>query len=386
MIFTNSESLVKRALKVFPGGANTLSKYPGRRYGYPIIYKGQGCYLLDIDANSYIDWTAGLGAVILGYEQFKENKIFTPLYTSVTEEEILLAEKLVEIIPCAEQVRFFKTGSECTLAAIRLARAVTGREEIIYSGYHGWHDWYAYNTDKSKGSIYTYAEEFEYGIENIDKLERIIVTYNPACIIMEPVNRTCPEKASKEYLQEVRNLCTKNNVLLIFDEIISGFRYDIGGISTLWNIEPDLACYSKAMANGWPISALVGKEKYMKEMKDLMISGTFNGEILSCQYALRNIEFIQKNNVIKNINDKAEYMINKLLIMIQGLHFIQIKYFKSKFDFIWSNQEKRKVFHDYVLENGVYTNDNHFMMSAHRQEDIEKTLEVYQKGFQLIKE
>ena len=235
MNLTKSEVLVKRALKVFPGGANTLSKYPERRTKYPVISYGDGCKLWDADGNKFIDWTAGLGAIILGYEVFNSTQyIEAPLLSSVTEAEILLAEKLIQIIPCAEQVRFFKTGSESTLAAIRLARAITGRKNVIYCGFHGWHDWYANELlfPKSNGTFQQYSDSFEYG--NINTLTYTLNYYNPACIIMEPVNRFCPEKASKEYLQEVRSLCTQNNIILIFDEILSGFRYDIGGVSTLW--------------------------------------------------------------------------------------------------------------------------------------------------------
>jgi len=388
MKLINSEALVKRALKVFPGGANTLSKYIDRRSKYPVISYGDGCYLWDVDNNKYIDWTAGLGAIILGYEPFDATQYWdTPLYSSVTEEEILLAEKLVEIIPCAEQVRFFKTGSESTLAAIRLARAITGCKIVLYCGYHSWHDWYAFNLEspKGKGARFAYQHSKPFGYGNIDQLKNYVIMQDPACIIMEPVNRFCPEKASKEYLQEVRELCDKTGVILIFDEIMSGFRYDIGGISTLWNIEPDLACYSKAMANGWPIAALVGKEKYMSQMKDLMISGTFNGEVLSCINALQTINFIEDNNVLEKLDGKASFMIHQILDMIEGFSFIKMNFFSPKFDFVWSNQEKRNIFHEYVLENGIYTNDNHFMMYAHKKEDIEKTLEVYKKGFDLIK-
>jgi len=386
MKLTNSEALVKRALKVFPSGANTISKFPKKRSKYPVIRDAQGSVLWDEDGNEYIDWTAGLGAVVLGYDYvFKQDNNCGNLLSSVTEDEILLAEKLVEIIPCAEQVRFFKTGSECTSAAIRLAMSLFG-STCIFSGYHGWHDWYAYHlpSPKNNGCDSNCNINLEYG--NLESLRYYIKKYEPACFILEPINRIYPEKANPEYLKEVRRLCTKYNVLLIFDEIISGFRYDIGGISTLWDIEPDLACYSKAMANGYPIAALVGKEKYMKHFEDIHVSGTFNGERKSIVEALNTIEVIEKDQwFFDELRSKGFRIATYLRDKAKYLNFVDVKFWSGWFKLVWKDEAKRKKFYDCVLENGVYSMDDHFIMYCHTEEQIDKTLEVYEKGFKEIK-
>lgn len=380
---TNKETLKQRALKVFPGGANTASKYINRRNKYPIITSGNGSIIFDTNRNSYIDWTAGLGAVILGYRKQKYID-YGNLFSSVTEEEIILAEKLIEIVPCAEQVRFFKTGSECTSAAVRLARAINKDPMILCCGYHGWHDWYVKTLpfDKRLGITDIYnTDTIEY--DDIEDLEAYINMYGPSALIIEPVNRDKPDKANVKHLKEVRELCTKYNVLLIFDEIISGFRYDIGGISTLWDIEPDLACYSKAMANGYPIAALVGKEKYMKVLEYIHVSGTFNGERISIANALRTIKTIEEENVCDKITKIGFELRFNISCMIEQYDFIEVKGFQSWFRFVWKDEEKKRRFYDYVLSNGIYSMDDHFVMADHSEYDVEKTLGVYEKGFEI---
>jgi len=381
---TKSKELVKRALNVFPGGANTLSKYPDRYPLYPVIKSGNGCKVFDSDNNIYIDWTAGLGAIITGYNMFQGcdcDSSLPSLFSSVTEVEIELAEKLIDIIPCADKVRFFKTGSESTLAAIRLARHITGRSQVLYCGYHSWHDWYANDlpADKKSGTLYGSANSFIYG--NYPENGNTILDSSIAAVIMEPVNRYHPERASEEYLSQIKNWCDENGTVLIFDEILSGFRLGFGPSDFSRSIVPDLACYSKAMSNGAPISALVGKKEYMNQLKDLHVSGTFNGEGYSCYAALKNIKFMEEHLVIESIWEKADDMLSELYLMVCNLPYVTMKHFGPWFCFHWNDSKKREKFYSYTLSNGIYSNDMHFIMYAHNEKDISQTLEVYKKAF-----
>jgi len=386
MNLTKSKELTKRALAVFPGGANTSSKYPNRfpRDCYPVIVDAEACYLWDADNNKYIDWTAGLGAVVLGYNR---NSIYLPhtLYSTVTKAEIELAERLVDIIPCAEQVRFFKTGSESTLAAVRLARAITKNEYVLHSGYHSWHDWYASSlpTPKNMGTKDIYSIHFDYG--SIERLKEVIGHYDPACIIIEPVNRYLPELANDIYLEAVRNICDKTNTILIFDEILSGFRFGFGPTELTKDIIPDLSCYSKAMGNGAAIAALVGKKEYMKEIEHLHISGTFNGEQSACNYASSIIDCIERYDVIDNIWKKSIPFGKKLSELFTDFPYATMHQFGPYINLVWTDAMRRSEFYWYSMSHGVYANDNHFMMYCHSPQDIETTLQVYEEAINFVK-
>lgn len=391
MIYTKSNKLHKRAVEIIPGGAQVISKYY-KGIGPAFIDVGKGSHIWDTDENEYIDWSASLGPVILGYS-FGFTALPNVLLPMATTDEVELAEKLIDIIPCAEMVRFFKTGSDATSAAVRLARAITGGQDLVCCGFHGWHDWYASSLPepKSNGTFDDCAVKVDYG--NTERLEVLFDMLKPSCFILEPMNRLCPEKASKEYLQEVRKLCDKHNVILIFDEIIMGFRYAMAGGQEYFGVTPDLACYSKAMANGFPISALVGKKELMQEIEQLQVSGTYFGELLSIQAALDTIKFMEEHNVIKDINYKGlelacgiENIINDLaldnVVSLRG--WTKDAGYGPWCQIIWEEKYKdlERSFQTRILEEGIFNfKGEHFTMYAHTQEDIQKTLEVYRDAF-----
>ena len=288
--FINSEALLTRAESTIPLGTQTFSK---SKMQYPVgvsplfVKKAKGAYIWDVDGNKYIDLVNALAAVTLGY---RDNKIEIAVKKQLklgvslslpTKLEAEVSELITQIVPAAEMVRFSKNGSDATSAAIRLARSYTGRDHVIVCGYHGWQDWYIGSTSRNSGvpnvvSGLTHSFEFN----NIDSLREKLTLFSEkvAAVILEPMSNTYPNIG---FLESVKDLTHKAGAVLIFDEIITGFRFSKGGGQELFNITPDLATFGKGIANGFPLAAVVGKKEIMLEMEKVFISGTFGGELLS---------------------------------------------------------------------------------------------------------
>ena len=324
-LFVRSNELYERALKTIPLASQTFSKsamnFP--RGASPLfLERGQGAYVWDYDGNKYVDYVLGLMPIILGYcdpdvDEAIRNQLNNGIIFSLPSDlEVQLSEKLIELIPCAEMVRFGKNGSDATSAAIRLARAHTGRDRIAVSGYHGWHDWYIGTTARNLGvpkSVQDLSSKFIFN--DPDSLERLFKTDSTgfAAVILEPTGLCEPEDG---FLERVRELCDQYGVVLVFDEIVTGFRVDMGGAQRKYGVTPDLATFGKAMANGMPISAIVGKREIMKLMDNIFFSGTFGGETLSLTAALATITKLEKINapevfkrIGKNMHNEVQNII-----------------------------------------------------------------------------
>jgi glutamate-1-semialdehyde 2,1-aminomutase/spore coat polysaccharide biosynthesis protein SpsF len=306
--FKNSQALLKQAFNTIPLGAQTFSKsyiqFP-ENTSPMFLTHGLGARVWDVDGNEYIDLISGLMPVVLGYNDPDVNHAIQNQLTKgisfslSTELEIQLAEKLCSIIPSAEKVRFAKNGTDVTSAAIRLARAYTGRDKVIVCGYHGWQDWYIGSTTRNKGipkAVCDLTTSVPYN--DLDIVEDLISTEAYASIIMEPCNSQEPLPG---YLQGIKDVCEKYGAILIFDEIVTGFRFSLGGAQRYFGVTPHLSCFGKAMGNGMPISAIVGQNHVMKEMEEIFFSGTFGGETLSLAASLATIEKIENENVINHL-------------------------------------------------------------------------------------
>ena len=285
-----SLELKARAEKLIPTCSQTFSKAPTQFVqGVAPVFlaRGEGSHVWDVDGNEYIDYPMALGPIILGHNypavteavtrQMKDGNIYSlphPL-------EVEVAELLVELIPSAEMVRFGKNGSDVTTGAVRAARAFTGRELIACCGYHGWQDWYIGTTTRNQGVPQCVREQtlpFEYN--QIESLERIL-QQNPgkiAAVIMEPVGIVEPQDG---FLQQVLDLTHEAGALLIFDEIVTGFRVALGGAQEYYGVTPDMTCCGKAMGNGYPASAVVGRRDVMEWFDEIFFSFTFGGDALS---------------------------------------------------------------------------------------------------------
>ena len=402
MNYKKSEQLLDRALKSIPLASQTFSKsltqYP-RGVSPFFIEKGKGAKVWDVDGNEYIDFVNSLAAVTLGYcdknvdEAVQKQMQNGVIFSLPHRLEMEVAEKLIDIIPCAEKVRFAKNGTDATSASIRIARAYTGKEEIAVCGYHGWQDWYIGSTTRDLGvpkAVKELTHKFEYN--NIESLEKIFHEQELACVIMEPMNVEYPQD---NFLEKVKALAHKNHALLIFDETITGFRYSLGGAQELFNVMPDIATFGKGMANGYPLSAVVGGNEIMQKVEDIFFSGTFGGETLSLAAANTVIDKYQKDNVPKYLNDLGNYLLKKLnqLIINEGLDdifrtsghpawsFLQVKA-QDKYTAL----EIKTLFLQEMFKNGILILSSHNLNFSHSEEDIDKLISVYSEVLPLIKQ
>lgn len=399
-----SRQLLNEALQYIPLGAQTFSKshiqYPEGRA--PLFLKrGEGGRVWDVDGNEYVDLVCGLLPVVLGYVDPDVNQaIQAQLHKGIsfslsTELEIELAKRLVELIPSAERVRFGKNGSDATAAAIRLARAYTKRERIAICGYHGWHDWYIGSTARHLGvpeCVRDLTHRFVYN--DLDSLEQLLQQYPNqfAAVIMEPMNAVPPKPG---YLAAVKSITHQANALLIFDEIITGFRFHLGGAQSLFNVVPDLSTFGKSMGNGMPISAIVGREEIMQLMEKIFYSGTFGGETLSLAAAIAVIDKMKRESIIATLWQKGEVLANQVNQLIHEYELSSVISLSgmSPWKFInFSDQlpiDKsviRTLFIGEMLANGVLIQGTHNICAAHNDADWQHVLLAYRSAFSVIRQ
>lgn len=400
--YTNSIKLLNRAEKTIPLGSQTFSK---SKVAYPkgssplFIKRGQGCQVWDVDDNQYTDFVSGLLSVSLGYcdpdidaaviEQIKSGVTFSLPHQLETE----VAEKLVELVPCAEMVRFGKNGSDATSAAVRLARAFTEREHIAVCGYHGWQDWYIGSTTRDLGVPETtkaLTHTFQYN--DIKSLEKLFNEFPEkiAAIIMEPMNTTYP---SPGFLTQVKALCHQHGALFILDETITGFRYSLGGAQQLFDVTPDLATFGKGMANGYPLSAIVGRRDIMMLMEDIFFSGTFAGETLSLAATKATLSKIQNNDVLNHIHAIGTRLLtglNDLIIKFDASDWLSTTGHPSWSFLIMNNYgpysalELKSLFLQEMATRGFLLGGGHNLNYAHQISDIEHLLLAYEQVFAIL--
>jgi glutamate-1-semialdehyde 2,1-aminomutase len=400
-MYKKSEQLLERALKAIPLASQTFSKsltqYP-RGVSPFFIEKGMGAKVWDVDGNEYIDFVNSLAAVTLGYcdadvdkavqAQMKNGVTFSLSHTL----ELEVAEKLIEIIPCAEKVRFAKNGTDATSASIRIARAYTGKEHIAVCGYHGWQDWYICSTTRDLGvpnGVKELTHKFQYN--SIKSLEKLFQEQELACVIMEPMNVEYPED---NFLEKVKELAHKNNALLIFDETITGFRYSLGGAQELFNVIPDMATLGKGMANGYPLSAVVGSNKIMKKVEDIFFSGTFGGETLSLAAANAIINKYKKEKVVDHFYEIGTYLLEQLNQIIDNENLGDIfwtsghpawSFLHIKEQEEYNSFEIKTFFLQESLKRGIITLGTHNLSFSHTKREIDRLIEVYAEVLPMIK-
>jgi glutamate-1-semialdehyde 2,1-aminomutase/spore coat polysaccharide biosynthesis protein SpsF len=314
-------------------------------------------------------------------------------FSLATELEVELAERLIEIIPCAEMVRFGKNGTDATSAAVRLARAHTGRDHVIACGYHGWQDWYVGATVRNKGvpeAVRRLTHRVAYN--DLDGLDSMFRQHagDVAAVIMEPMNAQEPREG---YLQEVMALCRRNGALLIFDEIITGFRYALGGAQELFGTVPDLAAFGKAMGNGMPISAVVGRADVMREMEEVFYSGTFGGETLSIAAAIAVIDKMRREPVIQRLWSTGEELAAgvRQRIAAAGLGGVMSLSGKAPWMLLGFHDHSaarkeviKTLFMREMLQRGVLIASSHNVCYAHDSRDIQLVLDAYHETLAIV--
>ena len=305
-----SYSLQDRARNLIPGVAQTFSKGPTQIVqGVSPLYleRGQGSRVWDVDGNEFIDYPTSLGPIVLGHNDPDVSKAVVnqiskgTLFSLSSPIELDVAETLIDAIPCAEMVRYGKNGSDVTSAAVRASRAFTGRDIVAMCGYHGWQDWYIGTTTRNAGvpsAVSELSKTFTY--DDIASLEALFVDYPDqiACVIMEPVGVVEP---SEGYLKAVQELCRKHGALLIFDEVLTGFRIAYGGAQERYGIVPDLACYAKALANGYPLSVVSGRRDVMELFDEIFFSFTFGGDAVSLAASQATLAKMQSEPVFEHL-------------------------------------------------------------------------------------
>ena len=296
---------------LIPTGAQTNSKsaaaYPPNAPAY--VTEASGPYTWGSDGKRYIDCTSALGAIILGHGDFRVSEAARAQlergqsFSLASDIEYRLAERMVNLIPGMEMVKFGKNGCDVTGAAVRLARAHTGRDLIIYNGYHGHHDW-SMSYPPKDGGVPKWAGMCSFKLPD-QKLEPIIqrvVERKPAALVMEPVVSADPIIHPRYYWQEIRRICDEAGTLLILDEIVTFGRIGFPGAVSEWGIEPDLWCGAKCLGNGWPITAILGKREVMKRIEeDVFYSTTFAGEAVSMAAALACLDQLESLGPPKRI-------------------------------------------------------------------------------------
>jgi glutamate-1-semialdehyde aminotransferase len=399
-IIEQSRYLLEKAERLIPCATQTLAKGPGQHVrGVAPVYlqRGKGSHVWDIDGNEYLDYTMGVGPISLGYCYPEiDNAIKQQLDNGITFSlmhplEVEVAELLSEIIPNAEAVRFSKTGCDVTSAAIRLTRAYTGKNKILCCGYHGWHDWYIAVTDRNKGiPSQTLDMTFTFNYNDILSLIESIDD-DTAGVILEPV---VFEEPKNEFLHKVREICSQKGIVLIFDEMWTGFRMALGGAQEYFGIKADLATYSKAIANGMPISVLTGKKYIMNLLEhDVFFFTTFGGETLSLAAAKATIAELKSKNVIEFLKTQGEKLINGINSIAQELDMPYVQTIGYPFRSLLTLNPSagnpllmKSYLQQEMIKRGILWSGFHNMSFSHTDSDIKYTLETYKIILPMLKE
>lgn len=398
-----SQELLERARTLIPGATQTLSKGPTQwLQGVAPAYleRAQGAHVWDVDGNRYLDFPMALGPVILGHchpavdsaivEQLRSGITFTlphPL-------ELELAERIVALVPGVERVRFAKSGSDATSAAVRLARAQTGRERVIVTGYHGWHDWYIGSTTRHLGvpeAVRSLVEPVAFG--DLAALAHALERWpeQVACVVCEPVGTLEPSPA---LLQQIVDLAHRHGALAVFDEVITGFRLAPGGAQEHFGVHADLVCFGKALGNGMPISALAGPADTMDALQDVFFSGTHGGETLSLAAALATLEVLVGEPVHEHLwrlGRRLQAGVNRAIdryglgdwVSCSGAAPWTIVSVREANPGAATLPAKSLVQQE-MLKRGILFNGSNFICDAHTDHDIDKAIAAYAEAFELL--
>jgi glutamate-1-semialdehyde aminotransferase/spore coat polysaccharide biosynthesis protein SpsF (cytidylyltransferase family) len=392
---TQSQAWFARAQQVIPGCAQTFSKgYTQYVQGVSPIFleRGQGCRVWDVDGNEYIDYVQGLLPNILGYAHGEVNAAVAAQlaqghsFSLPHPLEVELAERLTRLIPGAEMVRFGKNGSDATSGAVRAARAFTGRERVACCGYHGWQDWYIGSTTRNLGvpeAVRELTHPFPYN--DLEALRQVLEEHPGefAAVIMEPANFVEPETG---FLAGVKDLAHRHGALLIFDEICTGIHFGLGGAQKLYGVTPDLACFGKAMGNGFPISCVVGRAEVMKIFEEIFFSFTFAGEVASMVAAMKVLDILEHTPALARMEAQGRRLQDgvRALAKEAGLEarvrcvgrptWSLIKFLDAEGK---DSLLERSLFQQEMVKRGILILTTHNLTAAHDDLAVERTLEAY---------
>ncbi len=403
----SGQKLYKKAKKIIPGGTMLLSKRPEMFLPekWPSYFsRARGCNVWDLNGNEFIDVSImGIGTNTLGYGHIEvDNAVINTvkkgnMSTLNCPEEVYLAEKLIEINPWAEMVRFARTGGEANAIAIRIARAAAGKDNVAICGYHGWHDWYLSVNHNSSGEDLSNHllpglsprgvpknlknSVFPFKYNDFEELKKLVEQYDIGVIKMEVERNYGPED---NFLEKIRNLATQKGIVLIFDECTTGFRETYGGIHKKYNVEPDLAMYGKTLGNGYAITSVIGKREVMEAAQSTFISSTFWTERIGPTAAIKTLEVMQKERSWENITNiglkvqkywKKLSEDHKLTINISGIPAL------SSFVFLKNHNEYKTYITQEMLKKGFLAGTTLYASIAHKKNIIESYFNALDEVF-----
>lgn len=396
---TESNLLYERALGLIPSVTQTLAKGPSqfvKGVAPKYLKKGKNAHVWDVDGNEYIDLNMGIGPLSLGYAIPEiDSAIKTQLEDGITFSlmhplEVEVAELIKKVVPNTESVRYSKTGADVVSASIRLSRAFTKKNKVLCCGYHGWHDWYISVTDRNNG-IPKVIEDmtFTFNYNDIESVKDSIDD-DVACIILEPFVFQAP---TNNFLQELRKLCDEKGILLIFDEMWTGFRVALGGAQEYFGVRADMALFSKAVANGMPIAILTGRADIMELLdKDVFFYTTFGGEALSLAATKATIEFMQKHDAQNVIAAKGKRLREGYNSIVKSLdmNYTNCSGFDCRtiitFDASAGNPlEMKSLVQQEMIKRGVLWGGFHNICFTLSEEDIDHIIAAYKEVLPILK-
>ena len=394
---------LEKSRKLIPSLTQTFSRsaYTFVEGAFPVYAeRAKGSHFFDVDGNEYIDYLCGLGPILLGYGYTRvDNAIRNQLENGILfslphKLEIEVAELLCGIIPCAEMVKFSKTGSGSATGAVRGARAITKRDKIAYCGSGGvWHDWYAGIISRNQGVpdfnrdlIYPFDYNDIDGIESIFEENRGEIS----CVFMEP---TIFEQPTNDFLKKVKKLASENGSVLIFDEIVTGFRFSNGGAQEYFGVEPDITVLGKGIANGMPLSAVVGRSEFMKIFDDVFFSTTYAGDTLSLAASMATIsEIKEKPVVIKMWENGSALMDGFNKITEENSLSVKLSGYPVRMKLIGQDSQGndsillRSLVIQELVKRGVFMHPGvEYISYSHEKDDIKKTLDSFADAISVIK-
>jgi glutamate-1-semialdehyde aminotransferase len=388
-----SNRLFQEGLNIIPGGVTGVRRpYNFIPKEYPIFFRSaQGGKVTDVDGNDYVDMMATYGAIVLGHRftevddaviaQIQNNGFCLTLTQHVQNQ---LAQKLCDLIPSCEKAVIVKTGSDATLAAIRIARAHTGRTKILRCGYHGWHDWSVELKAGVPQKVFEDVHEFAYN--DLDQVADLMKQYGDqvAGIILWPIGTPLGKEVQMPkagFLEGVRSLADQYGSVLIYDELRSGFRVDLGGAQKLFGVIPDITAVGKAMGNGYAISAVVGKKEVMKVVENkVFISSTFFPNSLDQVAALKTIEILERDQILDALRQKGEKYCRKIAEIVSksgvpctftGAPWMPFIMFCEKSDMV--NMKLRFKFYTSLIRSHMFLSPHHhgYFIYQHTDEDMD---------------
>lgn len=408
------QKLYRKAKQLIPGGTQLLSKRPEMWLPeqWPSYYsKAKGCDVWDLDNNHYYDMSImGVGANVLGYAFDEVDNVAKAaidrggMCTLNAPEEVYLAEKLLALHPWAGMVRYAKAGGEAMAVAARIARAYTKKDIVLVCGYHGWHDWYlSANLVKGDPLADVHLKGLDplgvpkdlagtnliFHYNHMDEFKNLVESYEGqiATVIMEPIRNEYPKPG---YLEEIREITMKKGIVLVFDEVSAGFRLCAGGSHLKLGVNPDIAVFAKAMTNGYPVSAVIGKENVMQSAQETFISSTFWTEKIALAAALESINCYEKykvheiqEKVGKRIKDGWIKIAERTGVDIYVSGILPLIHFEFKYE---NSLAYKTYFTQQMLKEGYLAGTGVYASMAHTDNIIQGYLEICEKVFWEIAE